>query len=63
VFGVGTYVSYANETKDQKGVILSVMPVRLGPKDLSYLGDAYRPAAAGRGRRSTQSRSRSLGMT
>jgi hypothetical protein len=28
-------------------VILSAMPVRLGPKDLSYLGDAFRPAPAG----------------
>jgi hypothetical protein len=40
----------ANETKDPKDVILSVMPVRLGPKDLSYLGDV---PSRGRGKRST----------
>jgi hypothetical protein len=42
VFTVGACVVYPNETKDPKDVILSVMPVRLGPKDLSYLGDVCR---------------------
>jgi hypothetical protein len=60
---LSAYVMYANETKQPKDVILSVMPVRLGPKDLPHLRDVYRPAAVGRGQRSTQSRSRSLGMT
>jgi hypothetical protein len=48
---------FPDQENPNSGVILSEMPVRLGPTDLSYLPDTFRPAAAGRDRRSARSRS------